>query len=292
MSAIILKGIPVSKKIKLSLSDRISSLSKQGIKPTLAAVLVGDDPASQIYVNSKHKTFIKNNCNSTIHKLDKNISENKLIDFIKTLNVDSSIHGILIQLPLPKHLNEENILQSINSDKDVDGIHPMNVGKLLRGAPSFISCTPQGCLEILKYYNIPVKSKHVVIVGRSNIVGKPLMALLSQKFDIGNATVTLCHTGTDDISYYTKQADIIIVAIGKPLFLTSDMIKDNVDIIDVGINRVEDDSDKGYRILGDVDYFNVIDKVNSITPVPGGVGPMTITMLLNNTVVAAERTLI
>tara|TARA_B100001996_G_scaffold358357_1_gene322875 strand:- start:39 stop:917 length:879 start_codon:yes stop_codon:yes gene_type:complete len=291
MSAIILKGIPVSKKIKLSLSDRISSLSKQGIKPTLAAVLVGDDPASQIYVNSKHKTFIKNNCNSTIHKLDKNISENKLIDFIKTLNVDSSIHGILIQLPLPKHLNEENILQSINSDKDVDGIHPMNVGKLLRGAPSFISCTPQGCLEILKYYNIPVKSKHVVIVGRSNIVGKPLMALLSQKFDIGNATVTLCHTGTDDISYYTKQADIIIVAIGKPLFLTSDMIKDNVDIIDVGINRVEDDSDKGYRILGDVDYFNVIDKVNSITPVPGGVGPMTITMLLNNTVVAAERTL-
>ena len=292
MSAIILKGIPVSKKIKLSLSDRISSLSKQGIKPTLAAVLVGDDPASQIYVNSKHKTFIKNNCNSTIHKLDKNISENKLIDFIKTLNVDSSIHGILIQLPLPKHLNEENILQSINPDKDVDGIHPMNVGKLLRGAPSFISCTPQGCLEILKYYNIPVKSKHVVIVGRSNIVGKPLMALLSQKFDIGNATVTLCHTGTDDISYYTKQADIIIVAIGKPLFLTSDMIKDNVDIIDVGINRVEDDSDKGYRILGDVDYFNVIDKVNSITPVPGGVGPMTITMLLNNTVVAAERTLI
>jgi len=291
MSAIILKGIPVSKKIKLSLSYRISSLSKQGIKPTLAAVLVGDDPASQIYVNSKHKTFIKNNCNSTIHKLDKNISENKLIDFIKTLNVDSSIHGILIQLPLPKHLNEENILQSINSDKDVDGIHPMNVGKLLRGAPSFISCTPQGCLEILKYYNIPVKSKHVVIVGRSNIVGKPLMALLSQKFDIGNATVTLCHTGTDDISYYTKQADIIIVAIGKPLFLTSDMIKDNVDIIDVGINRVEDDSDKGYRILGDVDYFNVIDKVNSITPVPGGVGPMTITMLLNNTVVAAERTL-
>ena len=291
MSAIILKGIPVSKKIKLSLSYRISSLSKQGIKPTLAAVLVGDDSASQIYVNSKHKTFIKNNCNSTIHKLDKNISENKLIDFIKTLNVDSSIHGILIQLPLPKHLNEENILQSINSDKDVDGIHPMNVGKLLRGAPSFISCTPQGCLEILKYYNIPVKSKHVVIVGRSNIVGKPLMALLSQKFDIGNATVTLCHTGTDDISYYTKQADIIIVAIGKPLFLTSDMIKDNVDIIDVGINRVEDDSDKGYRILGDVDYFNVIDKVNSITPVPGGVGPMTITMLLNNTVVAAERTL-
>ena len=292
MGTTILKGIPVSKNIKLSLRTKISSLLNKGIKPTLAAVLVGDDPASKIYVNSKHKTFIKNNCNSTIHKLDENISENELINFIKSLNADDDIHGILIQLPLPNHLDEENILESVNPNKDVDGIHPMNVGKLLRGSPSFISCTPQGCIEILKYYNIQVKSKHVVIIGRSNIVGKPLMALLSQKFEVGNATVTLCHTGTDDISYHTKQADIIIVAIGKPLFLTSNMVKNNVDIIDVGINRVEDDSDKGYRLVGDVDYHNVIDKANSITPVPGGVGPMTITMLLNNTVIAAERTLI
>ena len=292
MNATILKGVPVSKHIKSSLSNRISDLFDKGIKPTLAAVLVGDDPASQIYVNSKHKTFIKNNCNSTIHRVNKSISENELIDFIKSLNKDDSIHGILIQLPLPNHLNEENILESVNPNKDVDGIHPMNVGKLLRGSPAFISCTPQGCIEILKYYNIPVKSKHIVIIGRSNIVGKPLMALLSQKFEVGNATVTICHTGTHDISYYTKQADIIIVAIGKPLFLTSSMVKDNVDIIDVGINRVEDDSDKGYRIVGDVDYDNIIHKANSITPVPGGVGPMTITMLLKNTVIAAERTLI
>ena len=165
------------------------------------------------------------------------------------------------------------------------------MGKLLIGSPNFVPCTPQGCLEILKYYDIAVQSKHVVIIGRSNIVGKPLMALLSQKFEIGNATVTICHTGTDNISYYTKQADIIIVAIGKALFLTSDMIKENVDIIDVGINRIDDDSEKGYKIVGDVDYDDVIDKAHSITPVPGGVGPMTITMLLNNTIIAAERSI-
>jgi methylenetetrahydrofolate dehydrogenase (NADP+)/methenyltetrahydrofolate cyclohydrolase len=206
--------------------------------------------------------------------------------------LDNNIHGVLIQLPLPKHLNEEAVLNAINPNKDVDGFHPINMGKLLIGLPDFVPCTPQGCLEILKYYNISVQSKHVVIIGRSNIVGKPLMALLSQKFEVGNATVTICHTGTDDISYYTKQADIIIVAIGKALFLTSDMIKKNVDIIDVGINRIENDSEKGYKIVGDVDYDDVIDKASSITPVPGGVGPMTITMLLNNTVIAAERSII
>jgi len=291
MSTIILKGIPVSKHIKLALEKKISALKNKNIIPTLAAVLVGDDPASEIYVNSKHKTFIKNNCKSIVHKLNKNISQNELLEFIKLLNLDKHIHGILIQLPLPKHLDENMVLNSIAPYKDVDGFHPKNIGKLLLGSPNFIPCTPQGCLEILKYYNIPVKSKHVVIIGRSNIVGKPLMALLSQKFEIGNATVTICHTGTKDISFYTKQADIIIVAIGQPLYLKSDMIKDNVDIIDVGINRVEDNSLKGYKVVGDVDFDNVRDKVNSITPVPGGVGPMTITMLLNNTVVAAERTI-
>ena len=289
MSAKILRGLPVSKNIKLSLNKRVNRLLDKNIIPTLAAVLVGDDAASEIYVNSKHKAFIKNACKSIVHKLNKDISQDELLTIIDSLNNNDNIHGILIQLPLPNHLNEETIFNAINPSKDVDGFHPMNVGKLLIGSPSFIPCTPQGCLEILKYYDIPVQSKHVVIIGRSNIVGKPLMALLSQKFEIGNATVTICHTGTDDISYYTKQADILIVAIGRAHFLKSSMIKDNVDIIDIGINRIEDNSEKGYKIVGDVDYDDVIGKVNSITPVPGGVGPMTITMLLNNTIIAAER---
>tara|TARA_B110000116_G_scaffold90863_1_gene79081 strand:+ start:207 stop:1085 length:879 start_codon:yes stop_codon:yes gene_type:complete len=291
MSAKILRGLPVSKNIKLSLNKRVNRLLDKNIIPTLAAVLVGDDAASEIYVNSKHKAFIKNACKSIVHKLNKDISQDELLTIIDSLNNNDNIHGILIQLPLPNHLNEETILNAVNPTKDVDGFHPMNVGKLLIGSPSFIPCTPQGCLEILKYYDIPVQSKHVVIIGRSNIVGKPLMALLSQKFEIGNATVTICHTGTDDISYYTKQADILIVAIGRAHFLKSSMIKDNVDIIDIGINRIEDNSEKGYKIVGDVDYDDVIGKVNSITPVPGGVGPMTITMLLNNTIIAAERSI-
>ena len=206
--------------------------------------------------------------------------------------MDKKIHGILIQLPLPNHLNEEKILNAINPDKDVDGFHPFNVGNLLIGSPSFIPCTPQGCIEILKYYKIDVTSKHVVILGRSNIVGKPLMAILSQKFEVGNATVTMCHTGTSDLNMYTKQADILIVAIGIPLFIKSNMIKNDVNIIDVGINRVDNDCDKGYKIVGDVDYDDVFNKASSITPVPGGVGPMTITMLLSNTVLAAERSII
>ena len=291
MSTKILRGLPVSKNIKLSLNKRVNRLLDKNIIPTLAAVLVGDDAASEIYVNSKHKAFIKNACKSIVHKLNKDISQDELLTIIDSLNNNDNIHGILIQLPLPNHLNEETIFNTINPSKDVDGFHPMNVGKLLIGSPSFIPCTPQGCLEILKYYDIPVQSKHVVIIGRSNIVGKPLMALLSQKFEIGNATVTICHTGTDDISYYTKQADILIVAIGRAHFLKSSMIKDNVDIIDIGINRIEDNSEKGYKIVGDVDYDDVVGKVNSITPVPGGVGPMTITMLLNNTIIAAERSI-
>jgi methylenetetrahydrofolate dehydrogenase (NADP+)/methenyltetrahydrofolate cyclohydrolase len=290
MDTLLLKGLLVSENIKSSLKKEIDLLKNKDIIPTLAAVLVGDDPASQIYVNSKHKTFIKNNCKSTIYKLDKHIHEQELIDFIYSLNSDFNVHGILIQLPLPRHLNEEKVLEAVDASKDVDGIHPLNVGKLLRGIPDFISCTPAGCLEILKYYNIPVQSRHVVIVGRSNIVGKPLMALLSQKFEVGNSTVTICHTGTKDIKNHTKQADILIVAVGHPNYINADMIKEGVDILDVGINRVKDDSKKGYKIVGDVDCDNVIGIANSITPVPGGVGPMTITMLLKNTVKAAGKT--
>ena len=292
MSVKILSGQPVAEKHKQLLSKRIDLLKKENIVPTLAAILVGDDPASKIYVNTKHKTFTKHNCKSIVYEKNNSITESDLINFIDSLNLDSNIHGILVQLPLPKHLDEKKILSSIDPNKDVDGFHPMNVGKILIGSPNFIPCTPYGCLEILKFYKINVSSKHVVILGRSNIVGKPLMALLSQKFEVGNATVTICHTGTPDLKLHTRIADIIIVAIGIPLFLKSNMIKDGVDIIDVGINRLEDGSKKGYRIVGDVDYDDIIDKVNSITPVPGGVGPMTITMLLSNTVLAAERKLL
>ena len=284
-----LEGIPVSRNIKETLKKRVKNLRDKNIVPTLAAILVGEDPASKIYVNTKHKIFIKNDCNSYVHKLNQNIKESELIKIINELNTDALIHGILVQLPLPKHLNENKILNTVNPNKDVDGFHPINVGKLFLGLPNFIPCTPNACLEILRFYGIKVKSKHVVIVGRSNIVGKPLMSLLAQKFEVGNATVTICHTGTKDISYFTKQADILIVAIGKPNFINSKMIKKGVHILDVGINRVPDDSEKGYRIVGDVDFKSVEDSVSSITPVPGGVGPMTITMLLKNTVQAAEK---
>ncbi len=289
MNTLILKGSPVSKNIKLSLKKKIDKLRDQNIIPTLVAVLVGDDPASQIYVNSKHKTFVKNNCKSKIQKFDKAVTENKLINFIRKINSDENIHGILIQLPLPKTINERKVLNAISPDKDVDGFHPVNVGNLLLGYPNFIPCTPAGCLEIIKYYNIEVQSKHVVVIGRSNIVGKPIMALLSQKFDIGNATVTICHTGTKDVENHAKQADILVVAVGQPEYVTADMIKKGVHILDVGINRVHDNSDKGYKIVGDVNYESVFPIVGSITPVPGGIGPMTITMLLKNTVQAATQ---
>ena len=284
-----LEGLPVSRNIKENLKKRISRLRDENVVPTLAAILVGDDPASKIYVNTKHKIFIKNNCNSYVHRLNQNIEESELIKVINKLNNDESIHGILVQLPLPKHLNENKILNMVNPDKDVDGFHPINVGKLFLGLPNFIPCTPSACIEVLKFYDIKVASKHVVIVGRSNIVGKPLISLLAQKFEMGNATVTICHTGTNDISNFTRQADILIVAIGKPNFINSKMVKKGVHILDVGINRVSDNSEKGYKIIGDVDFKSVENLTSSITPVPGGIGPMTITMLLKNTVQAAEK---
>ncbi len=281
-------GKEVSGKIKSLLLEDVKKLKNIGIVPKLAAVLVGDDPASKIYVNSKKKTFIKMNCLSDVYHLDKNIKESELINKIIDLNNDDDIHGILLQCPLPKHLSEDKIISYINPDKDVDGLHPINLGLLMQGKPNFIPCTPLGCIEILKYYNIDVESKNIVIIGRSNLVGKPLFALLSQKFKIGNATVTLCHSKSRNIDFYTKNADIIIVAIGSPKFLKNNMVKKNAIIIDVGINRVNDNSDKGYHIVGDADFDNLCNKVDYITPVPGGVGPMTITMLLHNTINSAK----
>ncbi len=289
MNTVLLKGKPVSENIYNNLINRINSLKSVGITPQLAAILIGDDPASQVYVRNKSRAFEKLNCKSQVFKLGVESSESAILDLINNLNSDDNIHGILVQLPLPKHLNSKTILHSVSPNKDVDGFHPSNLGLLLEGNPFFIPCTPQGVIEILKYYNIEVSGMHAVIVGRSNIVGKPMFALLAQKFEIGNATVTICHTGTKDLEAYTIQADIIIAAAGVPEMIKGNMIKKGVNIVDVGINRLDDNSEKGYKIVGDVDTDSVMGIAKSVTPVPGGVGPMTITMLLKNTVKSAEK---
>ena len=289
METLLLKGKPVSDSIRLSLEPRVQSLIEIGIVPKLAAIIVGDDPASQVYVRNKARAFEKLNCESQTYQLDSRSSEEDVLTLIDALNNDPSVHGILVQLPLPNHLDSKMILHTVSPKKDVDGFHPENLGLLLEGNPNFIPCTPHGVLEILRHYDIPVSGRHAVIVGRSNIVGKPMFALLAQKFEMGNATVTICHTGTKDLAAYTKQGDIIIAAAGSPNMITGDMIKEGADIIDVGINRVDDDSEKGYTLVGDVNTESVMGIANSVTPVPGGVGPMTITMLLVNTVKSAEK---
>ena len=289
METLLLKGKPVSDSIRLSLEPRVQSLKEIGIVPKLAAIIVGDDPASQVYVRNKARAFKKLSCESQTYRLDSKSSEENVLTLIDRLNNDPSAHGILVQLPLPNHLDSKTILHTVSPNKDVDGFHPENLGLLLEGNPNFIPCTPHGVLEILRHYDISVSGRHAVIVGRSNIVGKPMFALLAQKFEMGNATVTICHTGTKDLAAYTKQGDIIIAAAGSPNMITGDMIKEGADIIDVGINRVDDDSEKGYTLVGDVNTESVMGIANSVTPVPGGVGPMTITMLLVNTVKSAEK---
>ena len=289
MSNKLLNGSEVSTSIKYKLNKNIEYLKNRGIVPKLAAILVGTDSASKIYVKNKHKTFISMNCASDIYHLDEDTNEKEIINLIEKLNIDVNVHGILIQLPVPKHINSDNLIKSISYEKDVDGLHPTNMGLLMQGRPNFIPCTPYGCLKILEYYKISVAHKNVVIIGRSNLVGKPLQTLLSQKILNGNATVTLCHTGTRNLKSFTVNADIIIVAVGKPDMLSLDMIKNGVVIIDVGINRINDDSVKGYHIVGDVDYKNLLSTASGITPVPGGVGVMTVTMLLHNTVKSAMK---
>ena len=284
-----LLGKNVSKHITQLLNSRISQLKSSNITPKLAAVLIGENPASQIYVNSKAKFFSNNGCASETFEFDSNVSQNEILDLINKLNKDNTVHGILVQLPLPGDFNDEKILSAISPSKDVDGFHPYNVGKLFSGDPTFVPCTPHGIIKILDYYNIDTNGKDCVIIGRSNIVGKPMFSLLAQKFEKGNATVTMCHSRTKNLEWYTKNADIVITAIGVPNFLKGDMVKNSAVIIDVGINRVDDSgTKKGYRIVGDVDLESMIDKVSYITPVPGGVGPMTIAMLLYNTVLSAE----
>lgn len=289
---LILSGNEVASAVKADLKRRIKKLSEQGIVPGLTAVLVGEDPASQVYVRSKERQSSKLGFNSTVIRLAADTSEQDLLNVVEDLNADLSVHGILVQLPLPGHIDSQRIIESIDPEKDVDGFHPVSVGKLVLDLNGFVSCTPAGILEIMKHYHIETSGKHVVVVGRSNIVGKPMANLMIQKKNLGNATVTLVHTRTPDMGYHTRQADILIAAAGVPEFITADMVKDEAVVIDVGINRVDDDTrEKGYRLVGDVDYEAVLEKVSAITPVPGGVGPMTIAMLLSNTVKSAENSL-
>ena len=285
---LILSGKEVSASVYDSLDQKIKSLRKNNITPGLAVVLVGEDSASQVYVRSKTKTFNKLSLFTKTYRLPSASSERELLELIDELNKNNLFHGILVQLPLPNHIDSDKVINRILPSKDVDGFHPENAGLLSIGKPRFIPCTPKGIMEILKYYKIKLDGKHVVVVGRSNIVGRPISILTSLKGENSNGTTTLCHSGTKDIGNHTKAADVVIVALGVPGFLKENMIKEGAVVIDVGINRVDDTSEKGYRLVGDVDWGEIYKKAAAITPVPGGVGPMTIAMLVQNTVEAAE----
>ena len=285
---LILSGKEVSASVYDSLDQKIKSLRNNNITPGLAVVLVGEDSASQVYVRSKTKTFKKLNLFTKTYNLPSDSSEKELLGLIGDLNKNNLFHGILVQLPLPSHIDSDKIINRILPSKDVDGFHPENAGLLSIGKSRFIPCTPKGIMEILKYYKIKLDGKHVVVVGRSNIVGRPISILTSLKGENSNGTTTICHSGTKDIGNHTKAADVVIVALGVPGFLKENMIKEGAVVIDVGINRVGDTSEKGYRLVGDVDWEGIYKKAAAITPVPGGVGPMTIAMLVQNTVEAAE----
>lgn len=282
---ILIDGKKVALEIRNELKEKISKSKNEFNRvPGLVAILVGDNPASKIYVSSKAKACEEIGMLSRTEKLSENISEDDLLAVINSYNQDRNFHGILVQLPLPIHINEDKIIESISPEKDVDGFHPISVGKLIIGKDTFVSCTPAGIQELLKRYDIPTKGKHVVVLGRSNIVGKPIANILLQKKKYANSIVTICHSAAPDINRFTLQADILIAAIGSPEFVKADMINEGCVVIDVGINKIEDSSKpKGYRIVGDVEFEGVSKKASYITPVPGGVGPMTIAMLLSNT---------
>ncbi|WP_107944358.1 bifunctional methylenetetrahydrofolate dehydrogenase/methenyltetrahydrofolate cyclohydrolase FolD [Campylobacter concisus] len=275
----ILDGKAVSLKVKESVKVRADELKKFGVEPTLAVVLVGEDKASQTYVRAKEKACNEYGIKSVAHRLSENTTQNELLALINVLNLDDSIHGILVQLPLPKHIDTNVVLAAIDPRKDVDGFHAVNVGKLVSGLDGFVPCTPLGVMEILKEYGIDAAGLNAVVIGRSNIVGKPMANLLLN----ASATVTVTHSKTKNLKEICKNADLIVAAIGKPFFLKADMVKDGAVVVDVGINRLDDG-----RLVGDVDFEEVAPKCSYITPVPGGVGPMTIAMLLNNTILAAQ----
>ena len=288
---ILLDGKKTSAEIKEEIALEVRDLKDRGFEtPHLAAIIVGNDGASITYVNAKVKACERVGFESTLIRLPEDTTEEDLLNEIAILNVDNDIDGFIVQLPLPKHIDEQKILMAVDPDKDVDGFHPTNVGKMALNLPTFISATPFGILELLDRYNVETSGKHVVVLGRSHIVGSPMSILLSQKRKIGNATVTMCHSRTQNLKEITLQADIIVAAIGIPEFLKADMVKDNVTVIDVGITRLPDSSKKsGYRLVGDVAFDEVSKKSEFITPVPGGVGPMTIAMLLKNTLLACQR---
>jgi methylenetetrahydrofolate dehydrogenase (NADP+)/methenyltetrahydrofolate cyclohydrolase len=285
METSILSGLEASKALYSSLESRITHLKDHGVVPGLAAVLVGNNPASEIYVKNKTKKFESLGLKTDVLRLEETVSEDELLSLISKLNTDSESHGILVQLPLPKHINSEKVLNAIIPTKDVDGFHPENAGLLSIGEPRFVPCTPKGIMFILKHFNIDLNGKHVVVIGRSNIVGRPISILASLK-ELGNATVTLCHSGTKDLKYFSKQADVLVAALGSPEFVDSSYIKEGACLVDVGINRIEVDGKS--KIVGDVNQDSVTGIASSLTPVPKGIGPMTIAMLVENTVLSAE----
>lgn len=282
---ILIDGKKVSSEIRLELKEEVDKLKTAGKSvPGLVTILVGENPASKSYVNSKAKACEEIGFLSKVEKLTASTTEEELLNVVRSYNANPDYHGILVQLPIPKQINESKIINAIAPEKDVDGFHPISVGNLVIGNDTFFPCTPAGIQELLKRYKIETKGKHVVVVGRSNIVGKPIANIMLQKKEFANAIVTVCHSAASDLKKFTLSADILIAAIGVPNFIKADMVKEGTAVIDVGINRVEDSTQaKGYRIVGDVDFENVAPKTSFITPVPGGVGPMTIAMLLQNT---------
>jgi methylenetetrahydrofolate dehydrogenase (NADP+) / methenyltetrahydrofolate cyclohydrolase len=290
MSAKIIDGKQVAQEMRAELQEEVARIAADGIVPGLGVVLVGEDPASQSYVTAKERACEKIGIYSEDNRLPAETSQEELLAIVERMNNDPKINGILVQLPLPKHIDESAVLLAIKPEKDVDGFHPVNLGKMVIGEDCFLPCTPHGILQLLSRSGTQTEGAHVVVVGRSNIVGKPVANMLIQKKEGANATVTVCHTRTRDMGAMTRQADILIVAAGWPNTVTADMVKDGAVVIDVGVNRVEDATKKrGYRLVGDVDFEGVSEKASMITPVPGGVGPMTITMLLYNTVASAKK---
>ncbi|WP_026676258.1 bifunctional methylenetetrahydrofolate dehydrogenase/methenyltetrahydrofolate cyclohydrolase FolD [Fictibacillus gelatini] len=280
MAAVLLNGKELAEKKQAEMKSEVEHLADKGIVPGLAVIIVGANPASQTYVRSKVKACEKVGMHSVLVELPETVTEEELLDQVEKFNKDRSIHGILVQLPLPDHISEQKVIETIIPEKDVDGFHPVNVGKMMLGQECFISCTPYGILELIKAYELPMEGKHVVVVGRSNIVGKPVGQLMLNE----NATVTYCHSKTENLKEITSQGDILIVAVGRPKMIGKDMVKEGAVVIDVGINRMEDG-----KLCGDVDFEDCLEKASYITPVPKGVGPMTITMLLANTIQSAKR---
>ena len=281
----------MASEIRTEVAEGVRQMdAEHSATPGLAVVLVGDDPASAVYVRNKDRAATEAGMTAHVHRPTAGVTQQELLALVETLNADACIHGIIVQLPLPPHLNAEAILESIRPDKDVDGLHPVNLGRLVAGRPRFVPATPLGIQQMLLRSGFDPEGKHAVVCGRSDIVGKPIANLLMQRRPGSNATVTVCHTRTRDLAEITRQADILVAAIGRPLFITAEMVKEGVVVIDVGINRVDaPERKRGYRLVGDVDYGPVSEKASAITPVPGGVGPMTTAMLLSNTLTAARH---